>query len=66
MLLLTRGGIEMPNLTIEKTKWETLISGYVVLKDERPMAYTQNVMDARAVKVALESWWQESKKYERT
>jgi hypothetical protein len=47
----------MPYLTIEETQGKTIIPGYIVLKDGRPMAYTTTVMDARMVKLACEDWY---------
>ena len=47
----------MPKLSIDEIRGKIVTPGFVVLKDGHPMAYTVNIMDARAIKIALEDWY---------
>ena len=47
----------MPKLSIDEIRGKIVTPGFVILKDDRLMAYTVNIMDARAIKIALEDWY---------
>jgi hypothetical protein len=49
---------------MDEIKGKTVNPGFVVLKDGRPMAYAMNIMDARLIKLACETWYLDNKRPE--
>jgi len=63
--LSTQGVTELPKLDIIEQKGKITTPPYAITKDGREFAYAESLADARLVKLAVETWWLESKKYAR-